>query len=464
MQIIEGIDYSYYRVKGEDQKIDPGFEIVCAIWGTTILRNWPFNREKLKNRKRRGVYGAYRVDKSGYEMAARLMECGDEVDAHFYAIDYEKYYLGKDSDGNKVYYELTAADIPRLKEYYYTIQNTGRKILVYASRYDFWLIEQYDPEFAAELQWWMAYYSNVVSYQIPLTIDNYGSYQSKIKKPFSEVVLIQRTIHASGADYGIHNVIYKDNSGNWLDEPKLGTVIQYVDGDVYNTTRTQTFDEWLGIAQEDQPEEEQPEEQEQTTMSSVIERHIAALEKTADRLEANTAALLTLAEAFKKNGTQTGDGEQEQPTEPPTESPEDPSTNWPQYVREMFGSWEAVKALSPVYVRSGQAGVWKASQKKATVWSNSDEYTQERSEESGGGVATKIIFENHDIPKDYYIGEMFPGYKDMIPNNVNEVPIGGIAADGERKIELIEYPGYVTRYSEAVLVGYFDAQGNYIAL
>lgn len=142
----------------------------------------------------------------------------------------------------------------------------------------------------------------------------------------------------------------------------------------------------------------------------------------------------------------------------------DPTDSWPQFVKDMYGNWDAVKALVPKFVISNRAAVWKVTADKAAVWSEQSRYTQERSESVGGGVATKIIFETHDIPKDYPNGHLFPAYKDMIPNNVDQVPAGGIAADGEAKIELIEYPGYVVRPKHATMVGYFGTNGNYIAV
>jgi len=232
-----GIDLSIYRLLLEGAQDKSDFAMVCAVWGTWPLPNWEKNAAILKKFHRRIAYGAYRADVGGALQAQYLMDLADEADAQGLVIDYESYGT----------YKLGAADIPRLKEIYFTIEAADIPVAVYMGRYRLWEIEQYDPVFAAHMNVWLAYYSTDPTYEIPETIDNYGSYADKIDKPFEELVAVQRTTRLDGTDYGVNFTSPEDRSKD------SGDPATTLDGNI-----SWRIDEWLGVVE--QPPEEPGEE------------------------------------------------------------------------------------------------------------------------------------------------------------------------------------------------------------
>lgn len=224
-----GIDGSAYRlldpVRPENPPRPIDFVFWCGVWGTTRLNNWPQNREVLKTLERPKVYGAYRF-MDPQAQADALMECGEEVNAKVHAIDYEN-YAG---------YTLSDKDIPIMIAYYNALEDAGKKVVLYCGRWRWTTIESYDPEFASRAELWITYPTND-----PNTSD-FGSYETRINRPFNSMRYLQYTWSLNGFDYGVNNSKLDGNVyvnpqplNEWLDEeepeePMTG----YLEDEIYN--------------------------------------------------------------------------------------------------------------------------------------------------------------------------------------------------------------------------------------
>jgi len=256
-----GNDISYYRVINPDRPVTTPLPtdimIVCAVWGTWELPNWKYNLEQLKKYKYRGVYGAYRAYNSGKQMADAIVARAKEAKAHFIGLDFESYFG----------HDITAADVPRLKDWYNAVEALGWKVVVYGSQSKMYLIQQADPEFAAHMEMWVAF-----DLKSP-DLTNYSTkYIPLIKRPFNTARFAQYDTHLNGAYYGINFVNYEATDIN------SGKPATTLDGDVY--IHTQPIDEWLEIEEETPPDNGQ-----ETDLNGIIKYVVEVLKSLIAFLE-----------------------------------------------------------------------------------------------------------------------------------------------------------------------------------
>lgn len=230
----KGFDISLYRCIIENRPVpDSEIAIVCALWGTSELKNWQLNLPKLLKFQYRGVYQAFRDYVTPEAMAARLVEKMHEAKAHFGGLDFEKYIVGWNPDKTPIYREITVADVPKLVRWYDAVEAAGEKVLVYGSQSKMVLIQNADPAFFQRAELWVAFDDK------PITISNFSpSYVDKIHRSFRSVRIAQYDTHLSGEEYGVNFTDPEDRSKD------LGVPATTLDGDIY--VHEQPITEWLG--------------------------------------------------------------------------------------------------------------------------------------------------------------------------------------------------------------------------
>lgn len=246
-----GIDFGLWRqwAEPDNPPIPLDFVVAGITYGAYPNQMWEANRDALLAYAERGNLLCYHFYQpvSALSQIKAFVPRAAEVGAFAVVVDWE----------DTKSHTLNANDVPVLKDIIQQLWQAWPKdkVLVYSNHKNWMTIIDTDPDFANEVELWLAWPNGN-----PDTDYYHALYADRMGRPFDEVRLFQYSWTGNAQAYGV------------LNSPTE------IDLDVY--THKQPFDEWVG--NEEEPEEEMPDV---IVLTDQVKRIADALERIADKLD-----------------------------------------------------------------------------------------------------------------------------------------------------------------------------------